>query len=137
MNRADLQHLAAIRLVESKALFETELYSSAYYLAGYSVECALKAVIALQTQLHDFPDKQRATESHTHDCARLAQIAGIFGDLSARTKQDRLFQNSWAEVSAWSEKSRYLTYGRPRALAIIQAVEDTQSGVLPWIMQYW
>jgi len=43
MNRVDLQQLAELRLKESKALFAAGFPEGAYYLAGYAVECALKA----------------------------------------------------------------------------------------------
>ncbi len=43
MNRAELQRLAKDRLLDAKALFAARRWSGAYYLAGYAVECALKA----------------------------------------------------------------------------------------------
>ena len=47
MNRSELQQLAEIRLRDAKALLVTgENDAGAYYMAGYAVECALKAVIA-------------------------------------------------------------------------------------------
>jgi hypothetical protein len=57
VNRKDLQILAQTGLTESKALLRAGLPDGAYYLAGYSVECALKACIAKHTRRHDFPDK--------------------------------------------------------------------------------
>jgi HEPN domain-containing protein len=67
MNRTDLQEIAEIRLRESKALLAAGLFDGTYYLAGYAVECALKACIAKRTQEHDFPDKKLVNDSHTHD----------------------------------------------------------------------
>jgi hypothetical protein len=32
----------------------------AYYLAGYTVDCAIKASVAKRTQEHDFPEKGSA-----------------------------------------------------------------------------
>lgn len=46
MNRSDFQDLAQIRLAEAAALLQAERFDGAYYLAGYAVECALKACIA-------------------------------------------------------------------------------------------
>jgi hypothetical protein len=60
MNRRDLQTLAKIRLKEAQALARLRLYDGAYYLAGYAVECALKACIARRTSRYDFPDKGRS-----------------------------------------------------------------------------
>jgi HEPN domain-containing protein len=49
MTRKDLQKLAAIRLKEAKLLLAANAPDGAYYLAGYAVECALKACIAKAT----------------------------------------------------------------------------------------
>src|SRR5919106_3680906 len=40
--------------------------SGAYYLAGYAVECGLKACIAKQVRRHEFPDRTTVNQSHTH-----------------------------------------------------------------------
>jgi HEPN domain-containing protein len=53
MNREDFQQLAESRLKEARALLTAELPDGAYYLAGYAIECALKACIAKRTQQHD------------------------------------------------------------------------------------
>ena len=59
MNRADLQKLSNTRIREAKALFAAGEYSGAYYLAGYAVECALKACFAKNVKQYDFPEKGR------------------------------------------------------------------------------
>lgn len=56
MNRSDIQILADIRVGEAKALLDLGHWPGAYYLAGYAVECALKACIAKLTKADDFPD---------------------------------------------------------------------------------
>jgi HEPN domain-containing protein len=53
MNRNYFRQLAELRLKEAKALLAAELPDGTYYLAGYAVECALKACIAKMTQQHD------------------------------------------------------------------------------------
>lgn len=55
MNRRDLKDLAAIRVREASLLLKNKQYSGAYYLAGYAVECALKACISKETRRYDFP----------------------------------------------------------------------------------
>ena len=57
MNLGDLQALSAVRLNEAKALLKADFPSGAWYLAGYAVECGLKACIAKQVQRYDFPDR--------------------------------------------------------------------------------
>jgi len=66
MHRADFHKLADIRIKEAKVLLDRQCYEGAYYLSGYSVECALKACIAKKTQAHDFPP-QDARTFYTHD----------------------------------------------------------------------
>ena len=55
MDRKDFQELSRVRLKEATALLRLGLFDGAYYLAGYSVECALKACIAKGTQRFEFP----------------------------------------------------------------------------------
>jgi len=50
--------LSRIRLQEAKALLSLDFDDGAYYLAGYAVECALKACIAKETRRHEFPDRK-------------------------------------------------------------------------------
>ena len=45
MNRLEFQQLAEVRVREAEALLAVGLWDGAYYLAGYAVECALKACI--------------------------------------------------------------------------------------------
>jgi hypothetical protein len=46
VNRSDFQELAELHLQHARALLDAQLYSGAYYMCGYVVECALKAVFA-------------------------------------------------------------------------------------------
>jgi HEPN domain-containing protein len=70
-----------LRLKEAKALLAAGFPEGAYYLAGYAVECALKACIARKTQEFDFPEKKRVNDSHTHDLGKLLVLAGLSEDL--------------------------------------------------------
>ena len=81
MNRAGFQQLAELRLQEAKALLAAGFPDGAYYLAGYAVECALKACIARKTREFDFPEKKRVNDSHTHDLEKLLILAGLLEDL--------------------------------------------------------
>ncbi len=57
MNRSSLQNLANERIKDAEALLMAGRWSGAYYLAGYAVECALKACFAKKTREYDFPQK--------------------------------------------------------------------------------
>jgi hypothetical protein len=137
VDRRDLQTLARIRAREAKALISAELFDGAYYLAGYAVECALKACIAKGTRRFDFPDRGRANASYTHDLTALRKLAGLdtaFRDLAER---DREFGLNWGIVKAWSEESRYRTHTPELARAILKAIDDRGHGIIPWIRRYW
>jgi HEPN domain-containing protein len=58
VTRKELEALSRIRLREAEALARLGMSDGAYYLAGYCVECALKACIAKATQRQEFPDKK-------------------------------------------------------------------------------
>jgi HEPN domain-containing protein len=113
LNRRDLQELSRLRLKEAKALLAGQFYDGAYYLAGYSIELALKACIAKGIKRHDFPDKKLIVEAHTHAIVRLVQMAGLEADLQIRLKNET-FQGNWNVVKDWSENSRYKRNSKPK-----------------------
>lgn len=137
MNRRELQILAGVRLVEAKSLLGTELWDGAYYLAGYSVECGLKACIAKQTRRHDFPDKKSVDASHTHDLKALVRIANLEQLRVEEAKTDSSFRDYWDLAQQWSEQSRYRRHDKADAKALVEAVGSTRHGVLRWIKQHW
>ncbi len=143
MNRIDFQRLAELRLREARALLATELPNGAYYLAGYAVECALKACIAKLTEQHDFPDKRLAEKSHTHDVVKLLDAAGLSDLMKNDLASNGELELDWETVREWSEQSRYDFFGGNQtgglavAQMLIDAVESKEGGVLRWIRQCW
>ncbi|MFZ1939904.1 MAG: HEPN domain-containing protein [Terracidiphilus sp.] len=139
MNRNYFQQLAELRLKEARALLAAELPDRAYYLAGYAVECALKACIAKMTQQHDFPDKKLAEKSYTHDVERLLEAAGLSELLKNDLAKNEELELDWETVREWSEQSRYDLFdgdpvgGLATAQLLIDAVESEEGGVLRWI----
>lgn len=137
MNRKDLRALALVRLREAKTLLENRDFSGAYYLAGYVVECGLKACIARRTRLHDFPDKKRTEQSWTHDFKSLVGAAELKDSLDTEIRDDPVFSRNWANVIRWKEDSRYAINGEPEAIDLIKAISDRRHGVLRWLKRYW
>ena len=137
MERKDLQELSKIRLKEAKALLGAGMSDGAYYLAGYAVECALKACIAKKTQRHEFPDKDRVNKSYTHSLVELIRLAELRDALDARIKGDTVFRENWGIVVSWSEDSRYLRNTAEKARGLVNAVGNPKSGVLSWLRHYW
>jgi HEPN domain-containing protein len=137
MNRIEFQEIAELRLGESKALLAAGSPEGAYYLAGYAVECALKSCIAKRTREHDFPDKKLVNDSHTHDLAKLLQLAELRVDLEQAMQGNPAMQSSWGAIQDWSETSRYERKNAQEASDLLQAIEDQAGGLLPWIRLHW
>ncbi len=109
----------------------------AYYLAGYAVECALKACIAKRTREHDFPEKKLVSDSHTHDLAKLLNLAELGDKLDAAIGADPAMASALDKVQDWSETTRYQRKTSEEAEALIKAIEDGKGGLLPWIRLHW
>lgn len=137
MNRTNFQEIAERRLRESKALLSAGFPDGSYYLAGYSVECALKACIAKRTQEHDFPDRKLAVESHTHDIAKLLALAELSLELEMAQRADPTMRVRVNTIQDWSEASRYERKTDQEARDLLEAIENPTRGLLPWIKQRW
>jgi HEPN domain-containing protein len=132
-----LQGLAKIRMKEAEALSHSGLHDGAYYLAGYAVECALKACIAKTTVRHEFPDRVRANACHTHDLWELVKEADLEKPLLERRRADALFDEHWTNVRLWSERSRYRLTKEAAATNLVRGVADRKHGILSWLKAYW
>jgi HEPN domain-containing protein len=137
LNRELLQRLSDQHLGDALVLLEQKRWPGAYYLAGYSVECALKACIAKLTKVHDFPHKD-SPKVFTHKLDILVGLAELEQARIDKAKSSRDFKLSWAVILEWSEESRYdAAKGEREAKNLIQAISDNQEGVLPWIKLHW
>ena len=105
-------------------------------MAGYAVECALKACIAKSTKRHDFPDKQRANDSYTHNAAKLIIVAGLELALAEAVRQSE-FGWRWKIVIQWSEESRYTSHSPRDAMDLIEAIENRKHGILQWLRKHY
>jgi HEPN domain-containing protein len=136
VDRRDLQALSKARLTEAKALLKLGLNDGAYYLAGYAVECAIKACIAKGSQRHEFPDKRKADASYSHNLQDLIRVAGLDAQFKLAL-QDATFEDNWEIVRAWSERSRYEKHDQQSTEALIAAIGVRRHGVIAWIKQHW
>jgi HEPN domain-containing protein len=136
MNRKDFQELSDRRIREAKILFDAGEYSGAYYLAGYSIECALKACFAKGVKRFDFPDKNVKTV-FTHKLTDLVVLAGLKDELLSATQTNLKFAIGWELVGKWTEESRYSLRTKDDAGAIIEVITRAKNGVLPWIKRRW
>ena len=107
-------------------------------MAGYAIECALKAVICKKTNAGDWPPEPRTVnEMYSHDIEKLIKLADLEVHLKAEIKTNSAFAGNLGTVKEWSERSRYQLYNLKEAQDLITAISDAENGVLPWIQQYW
>jgi hypothetical protein len=137
VDRKDLQDLSKVRLKEATSLLNLGLCDGAYYLAGYAVECALKACIAKTTRRYDFPDKRKVDSSHSHNLRDLVRIAGLGEAHAERVANDPGFRKNWEVVEYWSEHSRYRRHRQEAARELLGAIGDKRYGVISWIKLQW
>ena len=136
MTRADFKKLALTRLADAKSLLRSRRYGAAYYVAGYAVECALKASLARKTRRYEFPPKpgEVSKSYYTHDLQKLAQASDLAGKLEGGSPK---LQRYWSIVKDWGEDSRYDADAGKKARDILKAIDDPADGVLECIKQYW
>jgi len=138
MNRRELQDLSRQRRKEAHALLQRHLYPGAYYLIGYSVECALKACIAKQTERYEFPNKDLANRAYTHNVQQLVNLSGLDPKLQGEMKANSKLETNWLIVKDWTEASRYETgITKARATDMYSACVARKHGFLSWIARQW
>ena len=138
MNRDHFQQLADVRIDEALMLLAQGKYDGAYYLAGYAVECGLKACIARLTNQNDYPPKPKYIHDYySHEIEKLVKTAGLTSERNADVAADLDLEANWGVVKDWSEESRYERKTQAQAQQLIAAITDAAHGVLPWIRQRW
>ena len=137
MNRRDFRRLAELRLADAHALLAIRRYAAAYYLAGYAVECGLKACIARQFRLYEFPPND-ANKLYTHRLDVLGQHERLAGALDVQKQSVPGFASNWSVVIVWREDSRYTyDWSRDEAERLLTAITQVPDGVMEWIRQLW
>lgn len=105
----DLEAISAARLQDARVLYAAHRFDGAYYLAGYSVELALKARICKTLNWPDFPatnkEFERFRSFKVHDLEVLLKLSG----LESVIKHKQLAE--WGTVKAWQPEVRYLRAG--------------------------
>jgi len=133
-----LRQLAEDRLADSAILLASGRWSGAYYLAGYALECGLKACIAKLTNQDDFPRERKFVEEcYTHNPEKLLKAASLKPTLDADAAANLAFSDFWGTAKDWQESSRYEQKTQAEAQKLFNAIANDPDGVLPWIRQRW
>jgi hypothetical protein len=130
----EFQSLADLRASDAEVLMVGGHFAGAYYLAGYAVECGLKACIAKAFKQDDIPDPRFVQAIYTHDLERLLAQSGLGRNIIPNSPVD----SNWSIVEKWSEKSRYeLSTTHTQASEMCKAVTHPTEGILPWLKRFW
>lgn len=114
------------RLADARALFRSGRWTGAIYMAGYVVECLLKAAVLSRCGLKSLPG-----EFWHHDLEGLAGEAGLVRAL--RDPGGRGARDALALISrAWSVRMRYEGSAgtRERSRNLLESVE----GLRTWLL---
>ena len=113
-------------------------FEGAYYVAGYSVECALKACIAKQFQQHDIPERKLVNDVHSHDLDKLLDVAGLRPALQQDVKTHRRLRTNWNIAIDWKETVKYNSgITAQEARILYTACAARRGGVLTWLRKRW
>jgi hypothetical protein len=139
VNRAELQRLAKDRILDAKALLAARRWAGAYYLAGYAVECGLKACVLAYVEKTGiiFEDRKYAEKCWTHDLEELVRLSGLTELLGREIGANPAQGRNWLIVRDWSELSRYLRGSHQRAKKLYRAITEKPDGVMTWITNHW
>ena len=134
--RRDFRLLADLRAEEARILLRNRKHMGAYYLAGYAVECALKACIAKKRKRFEFPPKKDTVgRMYDHNLSTLLDVAGLKTLLDTAIAANPDLAANWNTVKEWNVESRYESSGR-NGRDMYNAVAGP-NGVLPWIRLRW
>lgn len=134
--RRDFQRLTELRTKEATTLARSRNQQGAYYLAGFAVECALKACIAKRTRRYDFPaDGKYAGRVYSHDLTELLKLAGLNSQLDKDMRGNPQLAANWGVIKDWTVDCRYETAGL-NGKDMVDSLE-LPDGVLTWIKQRW
>jgi hypothetical protein len=126
--------------VDAEHLLTDHRWSAAYYLAGYAVECGLKACVLVSvasTPELIFEDKKFSEKCWTHSVLDLVKMANLEGPRASDAAANPALGKNWLIVKDWSEKARYRTTSHQRAKKLYDAITDKVNGVMPWIRVRW
>jgi hypothetical protein len=138
-DRETFRQLASLRLEEAKLLLRENQPSGAYNLAGYAIECAIKASISAGFRANEIPDWRFVRNIYSHDLASLLDLAGLESDLKTAMRTDVGLRDGWTTIRNWSEQSRYSIWTYNDASAMIDAVAGRHDvkGIFQWLSERW
>lgn len=114
--RTVFEQVARRMLADARFLLRHGRWHTAVYVAGYAVECLLKAMVCEHKGLERLPE-----EFEVHHLRKLLESAGLAQALSTQPEEERLFE--YIQLT-WDVQIRYAgqPYGRIQAEKFFDAV---------------
>ena len=139
MNRSEWRQLAAEKVLDAKVLLDAGRWAGAYYIAGYAIECALKACVLARVETSGviFDDPKFAGEVRTHDFGNLVRLADLERNFGIARGANPNLLVYWEVVTRWSEASRYENKTSRDAAEIFEAITNHPDGVILWVQRHW
>ena len=141
MNRTQLKQLAEDRIQDAEHLLNGGRWAGAYYLAGYAVECGLKACILAFVQASGaaiiFEDRKYSEKCWTHDLEDLIKQANLKATWEADVAANTVLRDHWNVAINWNELSRYEQKTQKDARDLYDSITNHPDGVLAWIRIRW
>ena len=140
VNRLQWQQMAERWLVDAKGLLDAHSWSAGYYVAGYAVECGLKACVLARVEAAAeviFSERRFSERCWTHNLVDLVKLAGLEAAMISETGVNPVFYQHWQVVKDWSENARYQTTHHQKAKKLYLAIKDNANGVMQWVKVHW
>jgi HEPN domain-containing protein len=140
MTRIQWQELAERWLLDAKALLDEHRWSAAYYVAGYAVECGLKACVLVRLAAEPeviFASKKFSENCWTHSLLELVKLAGLEARRATDIAANPVLAKNWLIAKDWTEKTRYQSASHQKAKKLYAAITDHPNGVMSWIRIHW
>lgn len=130
--RKALEEIAEARLLEAETLRKAGHYAAAIYLAGFAVECYLKAAICATLHWNELRETFK-----THDLESLMLHSGS----DSKLRKNSPLVESFAKIrETWAlDRPDSIRYRRPAdfkkkdAELFMQYVSDPATGIVPWL----
>lgn len=135
---ATLKMLALERLQDAECLIANGRVGGAFYIGGYAIELALKAVVCKKLGVEMFNKEEVprhiAKPFMIHDINDLVILSGMSNDLDNACMESHVFQVSWSRVSAWSEQRRY---DLACEIENVEVFVNSLKIVIGWLQKHW
>ncbi len=134
-----------LRLKEAYILLESGCPDGAYYLGGYALELALKAVVCKNLDVEDlfaenntYP-RESIRVLKVHDLSRLLLFSGLNEKHKSEKSANLEFSTNWSNVEKWNESARYYNgvYNASEVNIFLNSIDDPTNGILTWIKTHW